>query len=156
MLAMAIEHIKKQGYLAGMGAHSLEVIKACEKEGIPVDYYVKTFHHDKYWSAHPEADRVEFSVDTKRYLDHNMIHDNIFDLFPAKTLEFMKEVKKPWIAFKVLAAGAIQPKDGFRFAFENGADFICVGMFDFQVVDNVNTAIDVLGSLNGRIRDWHS
>jgi 2-keto-3-deoxy-6-phosphogluconate aldolase len=85
-----------------------------------------------------------------------MIHDNIFDLFPAKTLEFMKEVKKPWIAFKVLAAGAIQPKDGFRFAFENGADFICVGMFDFQVVDNVNTAIDVLGSLNGRIRDWHS
>jgi hypothetical protein len=36
----------------------------------------------------------------------------------------MKTVKKPWFAFKVLAAGAIEPKDGFRFAFENGTDFI--------------------------------
>jgi uncharacterized membrane protein YphA (DoxX/SURF4 family) len=156
MLAKALEHIKKQGYLAGMGAHSLEVIKACEKDGLPVDYYVKTFHHDKYWSAHPESARVEYSVDAKRYLDHNMIHDNMFDLFPANTTEFMKEVKKPWIAFKVLAAGAISPKDGFRFAFENGADFICVGMFDFQVVDNVNTATEVFTNLKGRSRSWYS
>jgi uncharacterized membrane protein YphA (DoxX/SURF4 family) len=156
MLGKAVEHIKKQGYLAGIGAHSLEVIKACEKEGIPADYYVKTFHHDKYWSAHPEANRVEFSVDTKRYSDHNMIHDNMFELFPAKTTEFMKGVKKPWIAFKVLAGGAIMPKDGFRFAFENGADFICVGMFDFQIVDDVNAANEVLESLKKRERGWYS
>ena len=32
-------------------------------------------------------------------------------------------------------------------ALQNGADFICVGMFDFQVVNNVNTAIDVLANL---------
>ena len=30
----------------------------------------------------------------------------------------MKSVNKPWFAFKVLAAGAIEPKDGFRHAFE--------------------------------------
>jgi uncharacterized membrane protein YphA (DoxX/SURF4 family) len=155
-LAKAIEHIKKQGYLAGMGAHSLEVIKACEKEGIPVDFYVKTFHNDNYWSAHPIAERVEFSVDTKRNLDHNKIHDNMFDLFPLSTMEYMKEVNKPWIAFKVLAGGAILPKDGFRFAFENGADFICVGMFDFQVVDDVNIASEILGSLKNRERKWYS
>jgi uncharacterized membrane protein YphA (DoxX/SURF4 family) len=155
-LAKAIEHIKKQGHLAGMGAHSLEVIKACEKEGIPVDYYVKTFHNDNYWSAHPIEDRVEFSVDVKRNKEHNKIHDNMFDLFPIKTMEFMKSVNKPWIAFKVLAGGAISPKDGFRFAFENGADFICVGMFDFQVVDNVNTATEILGSLKHRERTWFS
>jgi hypothetical protein len=65
-------------------------------------------------------------------------------------------VNKPWFAFKVLAAGAIQPKDGFRFAFENGADFICVGMFDFQVIDNVNTATEILGSLGNRERRWFS
>jgi uncharacterized membrane protein YphA (DoxX/SURF4 family) len=155
-LAKAIEHIKKQGFLAGMGAHSLEVVKACEKEGLPIDYYVKTFHNDNYWSAHPESERVEFSVDTKVYEDHNMIHDNIFDLFPVKTTEYMKEVRKPWIAYKVLAGGAILPKDGFRFAFENGADFICVGMFDFQVVDNVNTANAILGELKKRDREWFS
>ena len=62
MLAKAIDYIKKQGFLAGVGAHSLETIKACEREGIPVDFYVKTFHHDKYWSAHPEENREEYSV----------------------------------------------------------------------------------------------
>ncbi len=156
MLAKAIEYIKKQGFLAGIGAHSLETIKACEREGIPADFYVKTFHHDKYWSAHPEQNREEYSIIRNSSSDHNKNHDNMWDLFPLRTIEFMKEVNKPWIAFKVLAAGAIQPKDGFRFAFENGADFIAVGMFDFQVVDNVNTANEILGDLKKREREWFS
>ena len=80
----------------------------------------------------------------------------MWDLFPQKTIEYMKGINKPWFAFKVLAAGAIEPKDGFRFAFENGADFICVGMFDFQVIDNVNTACEILASLNNRERAWFS
>lgn len=155
-LASAIEYIKKKGYMAGVGGHALEVVKTVEREGIPVDYYVKTFHHDKYWSAHPESQRVEFSVDSKRYTDHNMIHDNMFDLFPEKTAEFMRGINKPWLAFKVLAGGAIHPNEGFRFAFENGADFICVGMFDFQIVDDVNIAISTLSDLKDRQRAWHS
>jgi len=155
-LASAIEYIKKKGYTAGVGAHSLVVIKTAEKEGIPADFYVKTFHHDKYWSAHPETEREEFSVDYRRYPEHNKIHDNMFDLFPVQTTEYMKGIGKPWIAFKVLAGGAIRPADGFRFAFENGADFICVGMFDFQVVSNVNTAAQVLSDLKGRQRTWYS
>ena len=155
-LAKAIEYIKKKGYMAGMGAHSIEVIKVCEKEKLPVDFYVKTFHHDNYWSAHPVENRVEFSVDTKVFTEHNKIHDNMFDLFPVKTMEFMKTVDKPWIAFKVLAGGAIPPKDGFLYAFENGADFICVGMFDFQVIDDINTATEVLSNLKKRERKWYS
>ncbi len=155
-LVSAIEYIKKKGYQAGLGCHSLEVIKTSEREGFPVDYYVKTFHHDRYWSAHPADKRVEFSVDSKKYLDHNLIHDNMFDLFSTETAAYMKEVKKPWIAFKVLAGGAIEPKDGFQYAFENGADFICVGMFDFQVIDNVNTAGKLLSDLKERQRQWYS
>ncbi len=155
-LASAIEYIKKKGYLAGIGAHSLEVVKAAEKEGIPADYYVKTFHHDKYWSAHPESEREEFSVDSRRSVDHNKINDNMFDLFPVKTMEYMNGTGKPWIAFKVLAGGAIRPSDGFRFAFENGADFICVGMFDFQIVSDVNTTCEVLSDLKNRKRAWYS
>ncbi len=156
-LASAIEYIKKKGYLAGIGAHSIEVVKATEKEAIPADYYVKTFHHDKYWSAHPESEREEFSVvDSRRSIDHNKINDNMFDLFSAKTMEYMKGIVKPWIAFKVLAGGAIQPADGFRFAFENGADFICVGMFDFQIESDVKTACEVLSDLKIRQRNWYS
>jgi len=155
-LASAIEYIKKKGYPAGIGAHSLEVIKAAEKESIPVDFYVKTFHHDKYWSAHPVSEREEFSVDSRRSLDHNKINDNMFDLFAEKTMEYMKGIKKPWIAFKVLAGGAIRPADGFRFAFENGADFICAGMFDFQLASDIKTACEVLSGLKNRQRGWYS
>jgi hypothetical protein len=68
----------------------------------------------------------------------------------------MRGGKKPWIGFKVLAGGAIQPKDGSRFAFENGADFICVGMFDFQVVEDVNITLDVLSSVESRLRPWYA
>ena len=152
----ALDYIKKHGFLAGVGAHSVESIKACEREGIPADFYVKTLHHDKYWSAHPEENRVEYSVIGPVSPDHNKNHENMWDLFPSHTIEYMKTVKKPWFAFKVLAAGAIEPKDGFRFAFENGADFICVGMFDFQVIDDVNTACEILGNIKNRERPWYS
>jgi len=63
--------------------------------------------------------------------------DNIFCFNPQETIDFMNQLEEPWIAFKVLAAGAIEPKQGFPFAFNNGADFICVGMYDFQIVDDV-------------------
>jgi uncharacterized membrane protein YphA (DoxX/SURF4 family) len=154
MINKAVEYIKKNGFMAGMGAHSIESIKTVETAGIPVDFYVKTLHHDKYWSAHPMENRVEYSVIGPNSPDHNQLHENMWDLFPQKTIDYMKSINKPWFAFKVLAAGAIEPKEGFRFAFENGADFICVGMFDFQVIDNVNTACEVLGSLNNRERAW--
>ena len=156
LLGKALDYIKSQGYVAGIGAHDIQVPIQCEQAGLNPDYYVKTLHSDNYWSAHPRENRVPFSVDTERLADHNQFHDNIFDLFPDKTIAFMGTVKKPWIAFKVLAAGAIHPKDGFQFAFENGADFICVGIFDFQMVEDVNIALDVLSNLKERSRPWYA
>jgi hypothetical protein len=156
LLCQALDHIKSQGYLAGVGGHAITVPIECEKAGANADYYVKTLHHDKYWSAHPREKRVEFSVDGPRAQEHDQFHDNMFDLFPERTIEFMAGVKRPWIAFKVLAGGAIHPKDGFKFAFENGADFICVGMFDFQIVEDVNIALDVLASVQARTRPWYA
>ena len=156
MIFKAIEFIKKQGFLAGMGAHSLETIKVCEEKGIGADFYVKTLHHDRYWSAHPEENREEYSIINEYSPDHNKYHDNMWDLFPSRTIEYMKTVHKPWIAFKVLAAGAILPEDGFRYAFENGADFIAVGMFDFQIIDDTNIANQVLSTLSKREREWYS
>lgn len=148
--------IRSQGYVAGLGAHTIDSFLLCEDNGIIPDYYMKTMHHDNYWSAHPRENRKPFEVDGTRYPDHNMFHDNCFCPFPDRTIEFVNRVKVPVVGFKVLAAGAIEPKDGFKWAFENGADFICVGMFDFQVVDDVNTCIDTLANLENRNRKWFS
>jgi len=153
-LGKLLDYIKSKGYPAGLGAHAVQALEVCDEAGLEPDFYVKTLHHDEYWSAHPMENRIPFSVDTEKSDDHNEFHDNMFCLFPDKTIEFMKNRKKPWIAFKVLAGGAIHPKEGFNFAFENGADFICVGMFDFQVVEDVNIAIDTLGNLSNRTRRW--
>ena len=152
----AVQYIKQKGFLAGVGAHALETIKACEEHKIPVDFYVKTLHQDNYWSSTPLEGRVEYGVINESSADRNQLHDNMWDLFPEQTIEYMKTVSKPWFAFKVLAAGAIQPKEGFKFAFENGADFIVVGMFDFQVIDDVNIACETLSGLKVRERSWYS
>jgi hypothetical protein len=81
--------------------------------------------------------------------------DNYWARKPAETIAFMESLSKPWIAFKVLAAGASHPRQGFRYAFENGADFACVGMFDFQVVEDANILNEILDdSAFKRHRKW--
>jgi len=153
LIAGLLERIRSHGLVAGMGAHTVDSLILCEEQGIIPDYYMKTMHHDNYWSAHPRENRRPFEVDGKQHLDHNMFHDNCFCPFPDRTVEFVNNAKAPVMGFKVLAAGAIHPADGFKWAFENGADFICVGMFDFQVVDDVNICIDVLNNLTNRKRE---
>lgn len=145
LLGEAVEFIKANNVIAGIGAHSLEVPIACEKAGLNPDFHMKTLHPDDYWSATPKEDRPEFALPP---------HDNMWCTTPEETIEFMKKVNRPWIAFKVLAAGAAHPRDGFKYAFENGADFICVGMFDFQVREDVIIAKETLSGEINRQRPW--
>mgnify|MGYP001123020962 CR=1 FL=1 len=150
LLGKAVEFIKSRGLVAGIGGHSLKVPKAVERAGIQPDFYMKTLHHGNYWSATPKEQRVEFNVDSGGSHDH----DNIWSITPEQTIEFMRTVRRPWIAFKVLAAGAIHPRDGFKYAFENGADFVCVGMFDFQIRENAIIARDAVAAAQDRRRSW--
>jgi len=156
LISKTLEHIQKKGLQAGVGCHSYYVLEQCRDAKIEPDYWVKTFHHDKYWSAHPKDKREPFSVDVKQSDNHNEIHDNMFCLEPEETIEFFKTEKKPWIAFKTLAAGAITPKSGFTYAFENGADFITVGMFDFQIAEDAGIVCDVIEKTKERQRQWYA
>ena len=81
-------------------------------------------------------------------------HDSVWEETPQETAAFMAELDRPWIAYKVLAAGAIHPSEGFKYAFHNGADFICVGMYDFQIVEDANIALVALGESQERPRRW--
>lgn len=158
IIGKAIAYIKEQGYPAGLGCHDIKVIETADKYGIEPDYYFKTLHHDQYWSAHPRERREHWSVDSTLHMDHNKFHDNIYDLFPEKTIELMQTKQQPWIAFKTLAAGAIHPESAFEFCFKGGADFLAVGMFDFQVVENCIVARQTLARdvVRDRKRPWRA
>jgi hypothetical protein len=103
-----VDYIRRLGKIAGVGAHDIRTIEACEKAGLKPDFYMKTFNKLEFCC--PEFDR---------------------------TKEVMAGIDIPWIAFKVLAAGRMHPEEGFEAALEIGAEFLCVGMFDFQVEENV-------------------
>ena len=136
-IGKVVEHIRKNGLVAGVAGHSVEVPVACEKAGLRPDFYMKTFNRKRYWSAGP----------TPRL-------DSVWEETPERTRAFMQEVDRPWIAYKVLGAGAIHPREGFTFAYQSGADFLCVGMFDFQVKEDVGLALTALEKTRQRDRTW--
>jgi hypothetical protein len=164
VVGTAMEVAKELGITLGLGGHSLHVVTQSHAAGIKPDFYMKTFHHDNYWSATPKENREDFcwydSNGGNSYSgktgDHNRFHDNIWCLDAPKTIEVMNKVKVPWIAFKVLAAGAISPTSGFKFSFHNGADFIAVGMIDIQVEQNVQTLKSIFARPMNRNRPWIS
>lgn len=149
-LGEVVEYIKENGLIAGIAGHSLQVPMACEKAGLEPDFYVKTFHPDNYWSATPKEERSDLDINTRSGQDH----DNMWCIDAEKTRQFMQEVKKPWMAYKVLAAGAIGPREGFKFAYENGADFILAGMFDFQIDEDARIVREILAGELKRQRPW--
>ena len=145
LVAKTVDCAKELGVPSGVGAHDLNVIKECEKNKIKTDFYVKTFHHFNY-STGPKPEEIKGPIrEIPGYWCSN----------PEETIEFMKTVEKPWIAFKVMAAGAIPPKDAFRYALENGADHILAGMFDFEIEEDAGIIKETIKSVK-RTRPWRS
>jgi len=144
LIGELLSTIKACSVPGGVACHALDVVRFCEEAKLPVDFYVKTFHHLKYPTAPPPE-----TIKT----DHAEVPG--FWCRDAEAVSaFMAGVAKPWIAFKVMAAGAIPPKEAFQYAFSNGADFILAGMFDFQVAEDARIAAEVLAGLKSRPRPW--
>ncbi len=125
LLGEVVSFIKQNGLAAGVGSHSMETAIVSEQQNFDPDFYFKTFNSVGY-----------FSQDTR------------------DVAALMKTIKKPWIAFKVLGAGRVLPKDGFDLAFRSGADFVNVGMYDFQVESNISQVCEVVKRHERRERPW--
>jgi hypothetical protein len=144
----SIEFIKARKCIAGVAAHGLPAMIECEKRKLDADFCQKTLHTHDYYTA-PRADEKGPCGN----------HDNSWCNDPQAVVDFMATVKKPWIAFKILAAGAIPPRAAFPYAFNSGADFILVGMFDWQVEEDAKLAKRVFNIVSGpdskRTRPWY-
>ena len=127
LMGKLISFMQQNGLIAGVGSHSLETPQAVVREKLQPNFYFKTFNNVDYNSQKPED-----------------------------IAAFMKTVDTPWIAFKVLGAGVIRPQEGFRLALSHGADFLNVGMFDFQVSENARLVKDLASGKLSRQRRWVS
>ncbi len=145
LLAEAVAAAKAFDVPSGVGAHDLRVVELCEERKVPADFYIKTFHHHQYPSA-PRPEQLGPPVaENPGYWCRD----------PEAVTRVMAQVSKPWIAFKVMAAGAIPPEDAFRYAFAHGADHVLAGMFDFEIAEDVRIARKVLADVK-RDRPWRS
>ena len=98
-----VEHIKSLGVPAGLASHQPHVLPAIQKAGLPVDFYSQSLYvPDRY----TEEDRT-------------------------RALETIRSLRKPVIAYKVLAAGRLSPNHSFPDLFRHlqRKDGLCVGIF---------------------------
>ena len=127
LLGKVVDFIKENGLIAGVGSHLLDVPMAIEEQGIKADFYFKTLNEVDYNCKDPE-----------------------------QVVEFMAKIEKPWIAYKVLGAGVTHPKEGFKRAFKSGADFMAVGMYDFQIQEDAIITRSIMKKDIGRQRPWRA
>jgi hypothetical protein len=146
VMRRALDDAKALGLPCGIGAHELQTIQYIEEQKWPVDFYIKTFHHHKYPTAPRAGEALKSTSEVPGYWCRN----------PEETSAFMQTVTKPWIAFKIMAAGAIPPQDAIPYVFKQGADFALCGMFDFDIAEDVQITRAAVAQAQTRTRPWRA
>ena len=148
----ALKEMRKLGVPVGIGAHAFGTLKFCVEHDLIPDFWMKTFHPGGYWSAQKTKDDAgegEPGSSQKGWHDNNWCRD------PQALSDWFQNRPEPWIAFKTMAAGAVHPRQSIPFVFNGGADAACMGMFDFQVVEDANLANDAFDrGFKDRKRAW--
>jgi len=112
--------IRELGMVAGMASHNWEYPLRAEEMEFGCDFYMCCFYdlYGRGGEYYEEEDRQAM-------------------------VRTIREIDKPCIAFKIMAAGRNEPDQAFRFAFEQikPTDPVCVGFYTqeqpTQVADNV-------------------
>lgn len=147
------DEMRKLGVPVGIGAHAFGSLKYCTDHDLIPDFWMKTIHPTDYWSFQKtakDAGEGEPGAAERGWYDNCWCRD------PEALAAWFEKRNEPWIAFKTMAAGAVPPEQALPFAFEHGADYVCMGMMDFQIVDDVNIATAAFDrGFPNRRRAWH-
>ncbi len=131
-----VKRVHDLGMLAGVSSHNPANVRQVAEEGWENDFFMTCFHHISRTKPEMEA---EFGT--------AMIGEPFVEVDPVRMTEVIRQVDKPCLAFKILAAGRKCDNRGevgraFKWAFENikPGDAVIVGMFpreEDQAKDNV-------------------
>ncbi|MCR4412349.1 MAG: hypothetical protein NUV77_07985 [Thermoguttaceae bacterium] len=139
-LDLALENLKRirdAGVLVGLGSHNHEVIDYAETKGWDVDFYQCCFYRSVFSLDPAKAGKETYEEEAR-----------------ASMTRTIRQVSKPCIAFKVLAAGRhcgsrATIEAALRYAYEyiKPTDVVLVGMWQKhkdQVAENVALARKIL------------
>ncbi len=146
-----LKAIHDQGLPAGVAAHNPKVIEYIEEKGWEADFYMCCFYNlARGYKAAPKTDRDAYANDRFPAED------------PARMASVMRNVDKPCIAFKILAASRNcktpeSLRQAFQFAFDHikPTDLVDVGMFpkySDQPAENAAIVREILGEAAGELK----
>jgi hypothetical protein len=135
-----VKRVKDMGLLAGVSAHCPDHTKKIADEGWENDFFMTCFYHITY----PPKDQ-------KAAMGKVVVGEPFFDTDPIEMTKVIREVPKPCLGFKILAAGRVCRNEktakqsverAFQCAFANikPIDAVIVGMFPVfydELSDNV-------------------
>jgi hypothetical protein len=113
--------IRDKGMPVGLGTHDPAVIRYAEDNDFDVDFYMMAFYN--------------LSKRSEAYLPEDR----------EMACEVIREVDKPFLAFKIMAAGRNDPHEAFKYAYENikPIDAVVVGIFTKYQPNQVQEDVDL-------------
>lgn len=120
-----LELTRKLGVPAGMGSHRTDCHLEAQRRGFPMDFYFQCMY--------------------------DVSHGDTFEKdAPKRAVEVIRKLEKPVIAYKILGAGRVPPKDGFEFAFRNirAKDGVCVGIYTKHKPEQIREDADLAKALS--------
>jgi len=138
-----LREIRDTGLPGGLGTHIPEVIEYAEEKGWETDFYMGCFYNlSREFKALP-------GVDSNPYKNERFLKED-----PLRMTSTLRQVNKPCLGFKILAAGRNcstpeQTKEAFRFAIRSlkKDDAIVVGVFQKyknELEENVRWILEAL------------
>jgi hypothetical protein len=122
-----VKRVRDAGVLAGVSAHNPDCIRRVADEGWDVDFFMTCF----YFLTRTREDLDKMPAVATLQIDYPFFASD-----PATMTEVVRQVDKPCLGFKILAAGrrchdARTVREAFQFAFEHikPTDGVIVGMY---------------------------